>query len=95
MTLTLSENVETAGKLLDVIRPGWYERVNVETLNMAHPFLCVLGQVFGDYWHAIDKYADILLLEENTNVFAGDVLDDEYDAVFDAWVEYITARKEG
>lgn len=35
--------------LLDQVVPAWFFRIDLETLNIRNRFLCILGQLFGDY----------------------------------------------
>ena len=41
------ESVTRGARLLDEKVPGWYRRVNLETLHMRDCSLCMLGQLFG------------------------------------------------
>ena len=47
--LTTTERVMKGAALLDEKVPDWRGRVNVTVLNLADPWRCVLGQVFGLY----------------------------------------------
>lgn len=40
--------------LLDREQPGWREKIDLDTLDLASCSVCVLGQVFGDYDDGID-----------------------------------------
>jgi hypothetical protein len=46
---TDTQDVGAGAALLDDLVPDWYNTVDLETLNMYDPQLCVLGQVFGHY----------------------------------------------
>ena len=37
-------------ELLNRERPGWLQKIDLDTLNMENPLCCVLGQVDGGYW---------------------------------------------
>jgi hypothetical protein len=39
---------------LDEHAPGWVEKIDLDTLELAHPKMCVLGQVYGDYGAGMD-----------------------------------------
>lgn len=43
-----AECVERGAALLDKIRPGWIDTINLDTLNIASGSDCVLGQVFAE-----------------------------------------------
>jgi hypothetical protein len=55
--MNLSSRVAQGVALLDQVRPGWVDRIDLETLNIRNPYKCVLGQVFGNYWYAIDRFS--------------------------------------
>lgn len=41
--------------LLDVLRPGWAEKIDLERLLLSSCSACVLGQLFGDYSTGVEK----------------------------------------
>jgi len=46
--ITIPE-VRAGVMLLDKMKPGWEQKINVATLNLESSLLCVLGQVYGSY----------------------------------------------
>jgi len=46
--ITIPE-VKAGVMLLDKVKPGWEQRINVETLNLESAMECVLGQLYGSY----------------------------------------------
>lgn len=48
--LTVEQRVANGMAWLDVNKPGWERRINLTTFDLTDPCLCVLGQVFGNYW---------------------------------------------
>jgi len=40
---------------LDLTQPGWRDRVNWDKLNMYDPYMCVAGQVYGNYNRAMSS----------------------------------------
>lgn len=48
-TETLESYVSAGVVALDTITPGWVDKVNLEILDVASPFMCVLGQVYGSF----------------------------------------------
>ncbi len=48
------KSIPEAAALLDKIKPDWRLRIDVKTLDMKSPHWCILGQVFGNYFNAID-----------------------------------------
>lgn len=52
----LDQRVARGIEWLDANAPeGWQARINLHKFNMADPCRCVLGQVFGDYWDAMEN----------------------------------------
>lgn len=45
---TVTERVAAGVALLDREQPGWDSKVNLDTLNIASSWNCVLGQLYGD-----------------------------------------------
>ena len=45
---TVAERVARGAALLDEKVPGWERRINLEWLDIASCYFCVLGQVFDD-----------------------------------------------
>jgi hypothetical protein len=45
----MEKTVRLGAWLLDEKRPGWHNEISVEMLDMEDPWLCVLGQIYGDY----------------------------------------------
>lgn len=37
---------------LDTHAPGWTDKIDLTQLDLTHCHLCVMGQVYGDYWEA-------------------------------------------
>lgn len=47
--MSVAGRVARGVKLLDENLPDWFNHVNPDILDMGHIYLCVLGQVFGDW----------------------------------------------
>jgi len=45
--------VQAGAQLLDETKPDWFERVNVDELDMKKAKYCVLGHVYGDYYDGL------------------------------------------
>lgn len=52
MSTSVAERVTAGAEWLDEHEPGWVERISVDRLDIANPFDCVLGQLYGNYWGA-------------------------------------------
>jgi hypothetical protein len=47
--VTAEPRVADGARLLDLVRPGWEEKINIDELDMSSGRWCVLGQVYGSY----------------------------------------------
>ncbi|MEL6347662.1 MAG: hypothetical protein AAFV53_31430 [Myxococcota bacterium] len=52
----IREDVDRGALLLDVIRPGWFDVIDIETLNIQYPHLCVIGQLYGEFSSTMDDW---------------------------------------
>lgn len=52
---TIQETVARGAAWLDGVEPGWWDRVNLDTLHMESCKNCVLGQLGGDFRHELAK----------------------------------------
>lgn len=108
MTDTIPERVARGVALLDEKHPGWWERIDVDRLNLRSGCNCVLGQTWdGDYAGSSTAYMhhlDALLPEESYRDYEfgfdaeaedGEEQDDEYDALTAEWRRVILARRGG
>lgn len=39
---------------LDAVYPGWYDKIDLDRLDLSHWQLCVLGQLYGTYHYGVD-----------------------------------------
>lgn len=92
--------------LLDEKRPGWWERVDPERLNMQTACGCVLGQLEGEYCAGVKAVAGIEMGRLwSRNAFgvhygfdvplaSASILDDEgYDGLQAEWLRVIAVRR--
>lgn len=107
--LSVIERVERGATLLDEHVPGWYARVDLATLDVAHPCACVLGQLFGNYYAAaalnlvdhdtlvaVSHGFDVRLYRRNsqpTHATQAE-LDAEIGALEAAWIAAIAERRQ-
>ena len=47
----MSKTIREAADILDEMVPGWYKKINLDTLDMGENKLCILGQVYGNYYN--------------------------------------------
>lgn len=97
-TELLRTRVATGAAALDVtegVSPDWRKDINLTTLDVGFPTVCILGQIFGEY----DKGAAKLGFEaygdeddDPTNIELGFMPDDDdprSEALTEAWREYL------
>ncbi len=59
-TLEYEERVRRGMAWLDEHAPAnWRAKVNLRKFDMENPCHCVVGQVFGDYWTALEELAGL------------------------------------
>ena len=105
MTDTIQARVACGVALLDEKLPGWVERIDLDTLNLASPCRCILGQTWdlpvGVDYTAFALHADALDIDGDEEVAYGfnaggeDWFEDEgeYDALTAEWKRVILARR--
>ena len=55
MTRTLETKIQAGMDLLNKVRPGWINQVDLRLLDMGgSPYQCILGQLYGDYEVAVE-----------------------------------------
>lgn len=54
----LAPRIEAGIKYLDKRKKGWLSGINEQKLSLANNKICILGQVFGDYWSQVRSSSD-------------------------------------
>jgi hypothetical protein len=54
---TIDDRVAAGSAWLDANRPGWWQRIDLDTLDLGDTCNCVLGQEYGHYFEAPDEVA--------------------------------------
>lgn len=107
MTRVLAEDVMTEEEIsasrararegaeyLDEHRPGWFNSVHEETLELASQCDCVLGQLYGNYiagLNCLSSSTDSVFPMRYGFTFVND--EAEFDVLEDQWLKEIAARK--
>lgn len=52
----MAVNVARGVRWLDKEHPAWYNNVDLRSLDMEAGGHCILGQCFGEFWAALDKF---------------------------------------
>jgi hypothetical protein len=55
---TIDDRVAAGAAWLDANRPGWWQRINLDTLDLGDPCRCVLGQEYGDFADGPEELVD-------------------------------------
>jgi hypothetical protein len=86
----ISDCVERGATLLDSVRPGWADEVDVPLLRMSACPRCLLGQLYGQYERALRilglSYLDAIW-------FGFNIAFGRYEILTDAWRAAILARR--
>lgn len=102
MSATIQERVAAGAAWLDAHEPDyyapdpWYERIEVEHLQLTSTCNCVLGQLWGNYWTAVREQALGDTAPLGFNVRAHLLVADriaEVAALEAEWYRVITARR--
>jgi hypothetical protein len=100
--MTIDERVAAGATWLDANRPGWWQRINLDTLDLGDECKCILGQEHGDYFRAPlcgdidDDQRDRVAAEMGMFSMAeveGHPNGGEYSALTAAWRTLIQARR--
>lgn len=87
---SIEERVATGSAWLDEHRPGWWRRIDLDTLDIVDECGCVLGQEYGSYVNAPDEIWE-------RGLIAGGGFDaaviGEYAALTDGWRRLIEQRR--
>lgn len=96
--IELAPQRATAGaEWFDEHHPGWYTRVNPDTLNIGDDCNCVVGQLFGSFSETAGRLMrqkmqvarGILVPRVNMNLHN---LDRYYETITDAWRHEVQSR---
>lgn len=52
--MSYTERAKRGAILLDGFKPGWFEKINLDTLQMDSLKDCILGQIYGDWDYGAD-----------------------------------------
>lgn len=87
MTYAYPLTIKSAAKLLDEVKPNWFNVVDTTKIDMENGSACILGQIYGHYCIAVEQ------------LFSCDD-ENEYDKVFGVnasvanWTSEILSRRE-
>lgn len=51
----IMNRVDRGARYLDAGLNGWHKHINLRELRMESEWGCILGQLFGSYWSALDE----------------------------------------
>lgn len=88
----LAERIQRSMELLEHLRPGCLDKVNLATLDMADPKLCVAGQTVG-FGVLVDHIAKLGSLDDVNQHYAFAASDTSYAVLNAEWRSAIRQRK--
>lgn len=94
-SLSIEERVAAGAAWLDEHKAGWERGISLERLDLMDPCLCVLGQVYQNYWIAVTRFFE----DDTTSAarFGFDAFRGEDDSAFEdldaTWRRTIEARR--
>ena len=92
MTATITARVGAGARFLDTHGlQSWWDRIDLDTLDVYDTRLCPLGQLFGSYTRACNTFAQHPDWAEDHGFAA---IEDEYPALNRAWRRTILRRRE-
>lgn len=88
----LTTAVEEGVKLLDYAQPGWWNHIDLDTLDMSGCYSCILGQLYGSY---VIGREDLGINTCEGDLYGFDTLQGEgrMAQLQFMWVEVINARR--
>lgn len=89
----LIDNFERGKAWLDKIYPNWWRKINLDFLDMSDSRRCILGQLYGDYTHAWNKYRDEIDFDDYG--FSVSALEDKYEMYAELewlWIQEVEKR---
>lgn len=97
MTATIEERIAAGAAWLDANRPGWVDRIDLDTLRLDNPCRCILGQEYGDFYTAPYEIRGVLGEMATQLGFDAKLTDDgaDYAELTEAWQRLILARRAG
>jgi hypothetical protein len=94
--VTVADRVADGVAVLDEMRPGWANVVDIDTLEMSYASMCILGHVYGSFdagcmmlygRHAGESEA------EGLHGFAQVHVDEDWAPIQAEWVRIVSARQ--
>lgn len=88
--------VVAGAEWLDETRPGWEQEIDLSSLFMADCSMCVLGQVFGNYFtglnHVNSDEDDISWSNKHGFLLSDPTMGSDWDMLRDTWIILIKER---
>lgn len=85
-----NERVARGIEVLDAVEPGWRDRIDLATLDMANPYLCIRGQLYG---HFLNHTPSILLQESvdlGFDFYGWPIPAEDYIELTAEWIEALS-----
>ena len=92
--MTVENRVAKGARFLDLQYPGWFEKINPETLELRGSNSCILGKCYGDYATGLRRLKIWGTGKQQTFGFTENFLEViEWDGLKNAWLKEIETRK--
>lgn len=90
-------SIEQCAGILDDISQGWYLSINLDKLDFSHIYNTLLGQVFGEYCHGIDRISNYFsdypeVPRQIDEYYSNEIFG--YNTNKEDWINLIKLRKE-
>ena len=96
--MTIADRVQNGINFLDKERPGWYDAIDLDQLNMTHTYLCIVGQVYGDRDPTFTLFSFYKIIGDYKNAvemgFDTGGTDEAYSELENEWKNRITQIRE-
>jgi hypothetical protein len=102
--LTVAQRVEAGAAWLDEHKPGWWQTIDLDTLDIRSDCNCVLGQTYGNYcdaplgsrYHRNKYLGDVRGFNSDESTHSDDDAElADYAALTAAWRALVEERRSG
>lgn len=93
--IELATYVIRGANLLDKHSPGWYDNINVDRLHLADECLCILGQIYGNFFtgHNILALTGPQIIAHGFDLAGSQANTQDYQTLEAAWRRRIHSRR--
>lgn len=85
----IQAKVKAGAAFLDVVKPGWTKKINLDELDLTGTYTCVLGEIYGDYGKGLTSLGLIAGTEIPDNLGFHSTSSVQYTRLTRAWKAFI------